>query len=330
MFITAEQLRKIFPNLSIQKSNYVAGSLNKFGVYAGIQMPHRLAMFLAQLGHESNGFTATKEKWGPTKQQLKYDPSSGSKLSKDLGNTKPGDGKKYMGRGFAQLTGRDNITRFNTWCKKANLASPNFVDQPEKISESPWDMVSALFYWVSKRLYGQPINNYADRGDMELVTKAINGGLTGYNKRLALYDRASLVLLGYAPTDIKGLQKDKGIVVDGLSGPRTRAAMHEALLDLTPKKDRPSVTSVAPVVDTSIAKKELDKPLTKHPAVIAGGGGIVTTAVNGICSSLSDYRTAIVFCVFTIIILVGLIWWVSYRKKKDSRQVAALSNENIF
>ena len=72
--------------------------------------PVRVAAFLAQVGHESGGFKYTREIWGPTAAQKRYEGR------KDLGNTQPGDGSKYRGRGLDYksldgLTTRRPVTR---------------------------------------------------------------------------------------------------------------------------------------------------------------------------------------------------------------------------
>jgi putative chitinase len=64
----------------------------------------RLANFVGQTCHESGSFRYLREIWGPTEQQLRYEGRQA------LGNTQPGDGKRFMGRGLIQLTGRANYT----------------------------------------------------------------------------------------------------------------------------------------------------------------------------------------------------------------------------
>ena len=75
----------------------------------GIDTPVRVAAFLAQIGHESGYLQWTRELWGPTEQQLRYEPPS--TLARELGNTFPGDGRLYRGAGLIETTGRANFAR---------------------------------------------------------------------------------------------------------------------------------------------------------------------------------------------------------------------------
>jgi len=70
----------------------------------GIVGPARVAAFLAQVGHESGGFVHTREIWGPTPAQQRYEGRA------DLGNTRPGDGSRFRGRSLIQVAGRANYT----------------------------------------------------------------------------------------------------------------------------------------------------------------------------------------------------------------------------
>src|SRR5690606_17393021 len=79
---------------------YVRAACIEFEITA----PTRLAAFLAQVGHESGGFVYAREIWGPTEAQKRYEGR------KDLGNTQPGDGSRFRGRGLIQITGRANYT----------------------------------------------------------------------------------------------------------------------------------------------------------------------------------------------------------------------------
>ena len=133
----------------------------------GIQ---RLPEFLAQIAHESGGFVYTREIWGPTPQQAKYE----GRL--DLGNTEPGDGSRYKGRGLIQVTGRANYRA----CGLA-LDLP-LLDQPELLEKPMPAARSAGWFWQSRKLDACV--------DFEQMTRRINGGTNGLADRYAYLGRA--------------------------------------------------------------------------------------------------------------------------------------------
>jgi putative chitinase len=140
----------------------------------GIDTPARVAAFLAQIGVESGRLVWTAEIWGPTPAQAAYDPPSAK--AKELGNTDPGDGSKYRGRGLIQITGKANYAI----CGLA-LNLP-LIDHPELLEQPDHAAMSAAWYWGNRGL-----NALADAGQFQAITRAINGGLNGYSERLALY-----------------------------------------------------------------------------------------------------------------------------------------------
>ena len=143
----------------------------------------RKAAFLAQVGHESGGFHWTREIWGPTPAQSRYEGRA------DLGNTHPGDGSRYRGRGLIQITGRANYARL---CGRlAGMGCPDFVLHPEALETPQWAAVSAADYWLDRNL-----NGLADAGAFRTLTKRINGGYNGLDDRLARWDRAKRALRG--------------------------------------------------------------------------------------------------------------------------------------
>jgi putative chitinase len=161
---------------------------------------NRLACFLAQIGHESGRLRYTREIWGPTPQQLKYE--FGTKLAKQLGNFQEGDGKRYKGRGLIQTTGRMNYHVTTQKLKKAYeedaspqtqaLDVPDFEATPEFLERPLWAAMSAALFWRLHKL-----NDYADRHDFVGMTRRINGGINGLTDRQALYSMA----LGYLTRD---------------------------------------------------------------------------------------------------------------------------------
>lgn len=133
----------------------------------------RQAAFLAQIAHETGCFRWIREIWGPTPAQLRYEGRV------DLGNTEPGDGKRFMGRGLIQVTGRANYMR------AAAKLGIDCVDHPELLEEPVNAARSAGDFWESRGL-----NELADTGSFEKITKKINGGLNGYFDRCIAWDRA--------------------------------------------------------------------------------------------------------------------------------------------
>ena len=151
-----------------------------------IDTPQRQAMFLAQCGHESGCGKWLRELWGPTTQQKRYDPPSD--LAKQLGNVAPGDGRRYLGRGFIQTTGLANYRALTKGLGQI-VPVPDFERSPELLEQPIWAALSAGWFWDSHHL-----NQYADIDDIETCTKRINGGLTGLDDRKALWQSAKLVL----------------------------------------------------------------------------------------------------------------------------------------
>jgi len=122
--LTEAQLRQIMPNLPAGKAALFLPHLNLAMAEHGIDSMLRTAAFVAQLAHESGEFRWMEEIWGPTSAQLRYEPVT--ELSKRLGNSEPGDGKRFKGRGPIQLTGRANYQRFGT------LLGVDLVGAPEQ------------------------------------------------------------------------------------------------------------------------------------------------------------------------------------------------------
>lgn len=199
--------------------------LNGWGADYGLDQPHRLAQYVAQMAHESAAFRYDREIWGPTPAQKRYDTRT------DLGNTpeRDGDGFAYRGRGPIQITGKANYRAFREWARKQDVTAPDFLEDPDAVLTDPWEGLAPIWYWSTREL-----NRYADQGDIEMVTRRINGGLNGYSDRLHYFDRAALVLLGYPPESVSAFQDDQGLAVDGISGPQTRAALHRGLVGLPP------------------------------------------------------------------------------------------------
>ncbi len=184
MTITAEQLRSIMPGLSAQKGAgllpFLTAAIREFA----IDTPARTAAFAAQLAHESGQLRFMQELWGPTEAQTRYEPVS--TLATRLGNTEPGDGKRFKGRGPIQLTGRANYQTFGRLLGVDLVADPARAALPEVAFR-----IAGLF-WKKKGL-----NELADLLTDEAfkeITRRINGGSNGLADRRAFYATARAVL----------------------------------------------------------------------------------------------------------------------------------------
>lgn len=171
-----------------------------------ITSPRRIAGFLSQIGHESAGFTRFEENLNYSteallrmfgrhriteEQAMKHGRRPGQSANpealanilyggewgrKNLGNLSPGDGWKHRGMGAKQLTGLANHRR----CGEA--IGEDFVNHPERLLLPANAFLSGGWFWAENRL-----NEVADRGDVFSMTKIVNGGVNGLDKRAALY-----------------------------------------------------------------------------------------------------------------------------------------------
>lgn len=131
-----------------------------------------LAQFLAQCSHESADFSRMKEMGGTQYFTKKYDPKFNPAKAKTLGNTNPGDGARYAGRGYIQITGRENYRRAG---QALNLP----LEQQPELAAKP-DVAARIAVWYWKTRVKPNIQNFADT---TAVTKYINPGLRGLQDR---------------------------------------------------------------------------------------------------------------------------------------------------
>jgi putative chitinase len=136
----------------------------------------RRAHFLAQVGCESGELRFMEE------------IASGQDYEgrRDLGNTQPGDGQRFKGRGLIQLTGRANYTEYGRALGREAevLAYPELVATDKALCAD-----LAGWYWAKREL-----NALADRDDLTAVTRRVNGGLNGLEERRRLLQRAKALL----------------------------------------------------------------------------------------------------------------------------------------
>lgn len=168
MGITADQLRAVMPYANRRIDMFLA-PLNAAMAEFEINTPARQAAFLAQIAHESGELRYVRE----LASGAAYEGRA------DLGNTQPGDGARFRGRGLIQITGRANYSR----CGLA--LDLDLLDHPELLEEPANACRSAAWFW-----HNAGLNALADAGHFRLITKRINGGYNGAAERVAYHERA--------------------------------------------------------------------------------------------------------------------------------------------
>jgi putative chitinase len=174
----------------------------------GINTPLRLAHFLAQAGHESGNFRLVKEnlnysakglmgifkKYFPTEALAKQYERKPDKIANKVyggrmgnGDEASGDGSKYCGRGYIQLTGKSNYQAF---FKSMEMD----VDSDPTLVATKYALASAAWFWSKNGL-----NKLADTGATDavvtLITKRVNGGTIGLADRLKHFKEFHALLI---------------------------------------------------------------------------------------------------------------------------------------
>lgn len=166
--------------------------LNKNEVNTKLRFCH----FFSQLDHESNLLPVSENLNYSSTRLLQIFPKYFNKDTAILYARKPeriankvyanrmgnsneesGDGWKYRGRGFIQITGKTNYRNLSNW------SNVDYINQPDLLLKEPDAIISALWYWNS--ING---NILADKNQIETITKRINGGLNGFNHRKELLE----------------------------------------------------------------------------------------------------------------------------------------------
>jgi putative chitinase len=131
-----------------------------------------MAHFFAQIGHESGELRWTTE----------FASGDSYEGRQNLGNTEPGDGRRFKGRGLIQITGRANYVAFGR-----AIGSDFTSDANAALLGSDPNLAAYASCWFWK---ARGLNELADRDDIEGVTHRVNGGLNGFAQRVALLARS--------------------------------------------------------------------------------------------------------------------------------------------
>jgi len=171
-----------------------------------INTPQRMASFIGQCQHESGNFSHLEENLNYSAVRLVEIMPHRFTLAKaqecvakgkqaiaegmyghrsDLGNTQDGDGGAFFGRGLIQLTGRANYTAFANY-----IGNQEILNNPSLLATPEYACLSAGWFWNTRHL-----NNFADKQDYLNMTKLINGGTLGLDKRIANIQKILSILV---------------------------------------------------------------------------------------------------------------------------------------
>ena len=171
--MTLDELRAAMPAVSLERAAIFVGPLSLAMVEHAITTPQRQSAFLAQLAHESGSLRYVRE----------LGDGEGYEGRIDLGNTQPGDGLRFIGRGLIQITGRSNYTA----CGKA--LGLDLTEHPKQLEQPIQAAASASWFWQSREL-----NALADTDKFGTICHRVNGGYRGLDERLQHWIRIRKVL----------------------------------------------------------------------------------------------------------------------------------------
>lgn len=203
--LNLEEFSKIVPMLKDHQTWYdaVVEALPQYEIYGTM----RIAAFMAQCSHESAGFTVLQENLNYSKDGLrkifpKYFPTddvaafyarkpqliANRVYANRMGNgsEESGEGWKYRGRGLIQLTGKSNYTE----CSRFMFDDLTLLENPDLLLDPYYAIHSACWFWSKNKL-----NEIADRQDITLLTKRINGGTIGLQERIREYNHIYEILM---------------------------------------------------------------------------------------------------------------------------------------
>lgn len=249
--LTKQQINALFPRATQPHRDAFADKVAPLFKLHGLDRNlYRAHFFLAQIGHESGGLTIQRENMNYTtaarlvKIFKKYLPNEAAALPyvgqpeklgnlvyanrMGNGNAASGDGYRYRGRGYVQLTGKDGYKEVGT---RARL---DLVGQPDLATGAESALKVALSFWDWKSA-----NAVCDTGDFEAVTRRVNGGIIGWDDRLAWLDKVRRIVVDLPsrkgqPSVARLIELQKALraegyaeigAADGVVGRRTMAAI---------------------------------------------------------------------------------------------------------
>ena len=165
-------LKSVVRRTDLSTADYkaLARDLGQAMVDHEITKRRRAIMFIAQVAHESGGFRYREEIASGANYEGRH----------DLGNTQPGDGRRFKGRSYIQVTGRANYKAVGAALKV------DFITHPAKLAEPKYAAAAAAWWWQT-----HGCNQLADTGNFIAVTRRINGGTNGLPDRLLYLARAT-------------------------------------------------------------------------------------------------------------------------------------------
>ena len=175
--LSREQLGNIATNVSWQRIDSILAPINSALIKYEINTPLRICHFIAQIAHESDGFNTNEE----------YASGEDYEGRTDLGNTQAGDGVRFKGRSFIQVTGRANYQALNNYLQGhfPEYAGIDLINNPTLLGSDELAPIGAGWFWSTRNL-----NSYADADDFTSITHIINGGENGWDDRLAYLTKA--------------------------------------------------------------------------------------------------------------------------------------------
>jgi putative chitinase len=170
--ITAAQWKQVTPSIPDTKLTLYLPFMNAAMIQFGISSPQRAAAWIAQTSEESDQWHTLTE----------YASGAEYEGRRDLGNTEPGDGKRFKGRGPIQVTGRTNYTEVSA------ALGADFVSEPDLLAEPEYAFKGSAWWWTQHGL-----NHLADintAASFISITRVINGGTNGLTTRQLFWARA--------------------------------------------------------------------------------------------------------------------------------------------